>query len=189
MKAAWTIGVLASVMLGGALIGGYWTPQREPEDSSALRGQALDTSQVEEREPAPDFRLPDLAGKSVTLSDYRGKVVFLNFWATWCGPCRFEAPSLQRLYERMAGEDFEILAVSLDDRKEVIRSFAVQYDLHFPILWDQDQKVSRLYGVTGVPFSVLIDRRGQIVFTIFGAREWDSNLWIESIENVLAEAR
>jgi peroxiredoxin len=108
---------------------------------------------------AQDFGLPNLRGDYVRLSDYRGKVVFLNIWATWCPPCREEMPSMESLYQRLKGRDFEMLAVSIDrEGEKVVRPFAAKYGLTFPALLDPDSKTSRLCGLTGIPESFIIDK-------------------------------
>ena len=187
MKTAWIIGALAAATLAAVIIGAGRTDQGAPGEIVVLDEAIPGAFPASQREPAPDLRLPDLQGNSVGLSDYRGQVVFLSFWATWCGPCRVEAPALQRLYERLAGEDFEILAVSLDAEQDVIPRFAAQYNLRFPMLWDQDGEAARAYAVGAVPLSLVLDRRGRIVFRLSGAREWDSEYWTQIIEAVLAE--
>ncbi len=122
---------------------------------------------------APDFTFPDLDGKEVSLSDFRGKVVFVNIWATWCPPCREEMPSMQKLYERFKGQDFEILAVSIDaDGREAVAPFMQQMNLTFPALLDPDEKIRRLYAITGVPESFIIDRNGILVERVIGALDW-----------------
>jgi peroxiredoxin len=111
---------------------------------------------------APDFRLKTIEGREVSLSDYRGKVVLINFWATWCPPCREEMPLFQRVYEKYKDRGFEILAISTDDYVEPVKKFVKEYKLSFPILYD-DKNVVGLYEVQGLPTSFLIDRDGKIV--------------------------
>lgn len=125
--------------------------------------------------PAPDFRLWDLHGDPVTLSDYRGKVVFLNFWATWCGPCRVEMPAMERLYRDFDRRHFEMLAISTDPQGvSVTRPFKESLGLTFPILHDSDYRVGVSYGARTLPMTFLVDRRGMITHRIFGARDWES---------------
>src|SRR4030043_376443 len=114
---------------------------------------------------AQDFGLPTLRGDYVKLSDYRGKVVFLNIWATWCPPCREEMPSMESLYQRLKGREFEMLAVSLArEGEKVVQPFAAKYGLTFPVLLDPDSKTYRLYGLTGVPESFILDKSGVVIY-------------------------
>ena len=127
-------------------------------------------------EPAPNFQLPDLQGHLVTLSDLRGKVVLLNFWATWCGPCRVEMPAMEQLYRTLSRKDFEILAVSIDAQGvAVTRPFQQEYHLTFPILHDPDYRVGLMYGARSLPMTFLVDRQGVVRHQIFGARDWGAS--------------
>ncbi len=124
---------------------------------------------------APDFTFPDLNGKMVSLSDFRGKVVFLNIWATWCPSCVEEMPSMEKLYQEMKGEDFEILAVSIDVQgAKIVIPFIEKYKLSFPALIDSGGRIKRLYQTTGVPETFIIDKEGIIVQKIIGPRDWSS---------------
>ena len=120
--------------------------------------------------PAIDFALKDLQGRTVKLSDQKGKVVFLNFWATWCPPCREEMPSIERLHDRVNGKDFIILAVSLDQSD--IRSFVQKGNYTFKILLDPKGDIGRQYGVTGIPTTFIIDKNGIIKQKAVGSRDW-----------------
>lgn len=123
--------------------------------------------------PAPDFTFPDLNGKKVSLSDYRGKVVFVNIWATWCPPCREEMPSMQKLYDRFKGENFEILAVSIDSTgAKAVAPFMRELNLTFPALLDTKGKIGSLYGTTGVPESFIIDKEGILIEKVIGPLDW-----------------
>lgn len=124
----------------------------------------------------PDFTLSDLAGHTVRLANLKGRVVFLNVWATWCQPCREEMPSMQALYQGMHGPDFEMLAVSADEQgKSVVDAFAREYGLTFPVLLDPDGQVATRYGVTGYPETFILDRNGRVVAHELGPREWNSS--------------
>ena len=126
-------------------------------------------------EPAPNFQLRDLNGHLITLSDLRGKVVLLNFWATWCGPCRVEMPAMEQLYRMFQRKDFEILAVSTDAQGVAItRPFQQENRLTFPILHDPDYRVGLTYGARSLPMTFLIDRLGIIRHQVFGARDWEA---------------
>ncbi len=121
--------------------------------------------------PAPDFSLPSLGGKKVTLSEFKGKAVFLNFWATWCPPCKDEMPSMEKIYREQKGK-LEILAVSIDKGSKEVEAFKKEYDLSFPILLDPDNLVAALYELAFVPTTYLIDRAGNVVFRETQYRDW-----------------
>jgi len=124
-------------------------------------------------EPAPNFQLRDMQGHLVALSDLRGKVVLLNFWATWCGPCRVEMPAMEQLYRTFSRKDFEILAVSTDaEGVSVTRPFQQKNHLTFPILHDADYRVGLAYGARSLPMTFMVDRQGVVRHQIFGARDW-----------------
>jgi peroxiredoxin len=130
---------------------------------------------VKPGEPAPNFQLRDMNGRNVSLSDLRGKVVLLNFWATWCGPCRVEMPAMERLYRAYDRKDFEILAVSTDAQgTAVTRPFQQENKLTFPILHDSDFRVGLSYGARTLPMTFMVDRQGIVRQHIFGARDWEA---------------
>ena len=125
--------------------------------------------------PAPDFELWNLDNQPMTLSGHRGRVVMLNFWATWCGPCRVEMPAMEQLYHMFGRKDFEILAISTDAQgPSVTRPFRDDMRLTFPILHDSDFRVGVTYGTRTLPMTFLVNRRGIITHRIFGARDWFS---------------
>jgi peroxiredoxin len=123
---------------------------------------------------APDFSLPTLEGGAVTVSTLRGQVVFLNFWATWCPPCREEMPSIERLHREFRDQGLAILAVDVDERPTLVAEFMKDFRLSFPILLDRGSEVSSRYGVGGLPTTILVDRRGRIVGGAIGPRDWAS---------------
>jgi len=117
---------------------------------------------------APDFTLQDLNGDQVSLVDYRGKVVLLNFWATWCPPCQHEVPMFVDMYEELKDDDFVILAVSIGEGKDKVSSFAAEKGMSFPVLLDSSKVVGRRYLVRAIPTSVVIDRFGVVRRIIVG---------------------
>lgn len=136
---------------------------------------------------APDFAVPDLHGQATRLSAYRGKVVLLNLWTTWCPPCREEMPSMEQLWLRLRDRGFVLLAVSEDEGGQaVVQPFVEQLKLTFPVLVDPEHQVGDRYGVWGYPESFLIDREGRIVERIIGPRDWLAASQIEAIERLLA---
>lgn len=128
---------------------------------------------VTEGKVAPDFALKDLAGREIHLSDFKGKVVFLNFWATWCPPCREEIPSMMKLNQAMAGKPFEMLAVSIDEGgKDAVENYFKKSGLMLPALLDTDNAISKRYGTTGVPETFILDKKGVILKKIVGGMDW-----------------
>ena len=112
--------------------------------------------------PAAEFTLVDLNGQAKSLSDYRGKVVLLNFWATWCKPCTTEMPAMQAIYDRMRDKGFVVLAVNELEDDEKVRAHIREYKHTFPVLMDRENRVANLYGVYGLPVSVFIDESGTV---------------------------
>jgi thiol-disulfide isomerase/thioredoxin len=124
---------------------------------------------------APDFTLPDMDGESHSLSDFRGKLVMLNFWATWCPPCRREMPSMQRLYEKYSEQGLVVLAVNQFEDPDLVFEFTGRLSLEptFPILFDRESRISEKYKVKGLPTTYLLDREGRIHYRAIGGREFD----------------
>jgi len=137
---------------------------------------------------APDFTLSDLGGRPVSLSDYRGKVVLLNFWGTFCGPCRTEMPSLNNLYREMKDRGFVVLAVSLDRSEQTVRTFIEAERSSFPVLLDREKQVYYgKYATFALPLTYLIDKKGTIVEKYFGRQEWDSRDMQDRIVQLIRE--
>jgi thiol-disulfide isomerase/thioredoxin len=134
-----------------------------------------------------EFELSDLGGQKVKLSSLKGKVVFLNFWATWCGPCRSEMPSMQRMYEKLKGEGLEILAVDQKEDKATVQRYTKALNLSFPILLDTTGRVNAQYNASALPTTYLFDRAGFIYALAVGAREWDTPEMLETLRLVLKE--
>jgi thiol-disulfide isomerase/thioredoxin len=125
----------------------------------------------------------------VEFSSFSGRIVLLNFWATWCEPCEREMPAMERLYQALPREDFELVAVAIDDKEEDVRAFQERYQLSFPILLDLDQAVYAEYQTMGVPESLLIDRDGRIVERYVGPREWDAIEYKSRIQELIDGGR
>jgi len=140
-----------------------------------------------EGKKAPEFSLSDSSNQTKSLRDYQGKVVLLNFWATWCGPCVSEMESLEKLYQRFQGKEFTVLAVSLDEEGwKAIEEFLKKNPVTFPILLDQEMKTADLYGTYKVPETYLIDAQGNVVEKIFGPQDWAEEKWFKKIEGIIS---
>jgi peroxiredoxin len=121
---------------------------------------------------APDFNLPNIDGQQVSLQQYRGKVVFLNFWATWCIPCREEMPALERLHQTYHTRDLAIISIDLKESADQVKTFFQKHSLSFPALLDQNGSVFRDYLVAGMPTTYLINRDGTLLARGVGGRDW-----------------
>jgi len=134
---------------------------------------------------APDFSLYDVEGKGIKLSDFQGKVVMLNFWATWCGPCKAEVPSMEALYQDYKDKGFVILAVNVGDSKNKVEKFVAENSLTFPILLDWSKNVSRQFQVNGLPTTFIIDKNGIITEVVIGTRNWEEDCNSKLISDLL----
>ena len=136
-------------------------------------------------QPAPTFALEDLSGRTWNLAELRGKVVFVNFWATWCQPCVEELPAMETLQQGMAAASFQMLAILNNDDPRLAANLARKMGLTFPVLLDPDGKVAKSYGITGVPETFIIDPAGILRHKYLGPRPWDSPEAIELLKRYL----
>lgn len=170
--------MLRSALLYTALVFGANTAFAADPDWQAARDGGLNKLVVaEEPAPVPDTEFTDPDGATFSLADWQGKVVALNFWATWCAPCREEMPALDRLQAELGGDDFEVVTIATGRNSvERIEDFYAEVGVtNLPILLDPRQKLSRDMGVVGLPVTVLIDREGREVARYLGDAEWDQD--------------
>ncbi len=144
--------------------------------SSGLTGQV-----------APDFALKSSSGDNLRLSEYRGDVVMVNFWATWCGPCRQEMPLLDELYSRYERVGFSLLGVNIDDDSRKAMSMVSELGVSFPVLFDARKEVSKLYEVEAMPVTVLIDREGTVRYVHHGYKPGYEDKYLDQIRSLLRE--
>jgi peroxiredoxin len=139
--------------------------------------------------PAGDFTLQNMDEEKISLSDYRGKVVLLNFWATWCPPCVREMPSMERLQERIGKDKFNVIALNQMEEPDDVFAFTGQLELEptFDILFDSESKVSQAYAVRGLPTTYLIDKKGNIRYRAVGGRDFDHAEVLKIIKKLIAE--
>jgi peroxiredoxin len=137
------------------------------------------------RSPAPDFTLNDMSGNPVTLSQLRGKVVILNFWSIWCGPCLAEMPSLNKLYLEFKDKGLIVLAIAEDPAEKPVKSYIQEKSIAFTILMDKDRKVYFKYSLFGIPVTFLIDKKGVIAEKFIGERDWSSSEMRGKVYNLL----
>jgi peroxiredoxin len=173
------IGLMAAV---GVLCASISGADRHASESAPVSDRGF----VKIGDEAPNFQLRDLSGNIVALSQLRGKVVLVNFWATWCGPCRVEMPAMEQLYRAFSRREFEILAVSTDPQgAAVTRPFQQEIGLTFPILHDAEFRVGLTYGARTLPMSFVVDRHGIVRQKIPGARDWTAPEAKELIQTLM----
>jgi len=137
--------------------------------------------------PAPTFTLSSSGGSEVSLAQYKGQVVMINFWASWCGPCRQEFPLLESIYKKYGRMGFTLIGVNVEPDSKAANDWLKQTPVSFPILYDKDSKVSKLYDVAGMPSTVLIDRSGKLRMLHRGYKPGDENEYLDSIRALIRE--
>jgi thiol-disulfide isomerase/thioredoxin len=137
--------------------------------------------------PAPPFTLSARGGKDVSLAQYQGQVVMINFWASWCGPCRQEMPLLESIYKKYNKLGFTLLGVNVEPDSKAADDWLKATPVSFPILYDKDSKVSKLYEVDGMPSTVIIDRSGKLRVLHRGYKPGDENEYLDSIRALIRE--
>jgi thiol-disulfide isomerase/thioredoxin len=135
--------------------------------------------------PATETALLDLKDNSYRISDFKGKIVVLNLWATWCPECVREMPSFEKLQNALGTDDFSVVAIDLKESKEVVERFAQKYGLHFEILLDQDGEVGQAFNVRSIPTSYILGRNGELLGRALGAREWDDGDFITLFQGLI----
>ncbi len=164
--------------LAGLILSNQDFPQRQKtpvttEDDLLTK---LSIERMDKKTSAPDFTLKDLSGETVRLRDLRGKVVFLNFWATWCPPCQLEMPMMEKLHKEFGNQGLVILAINNLEGSKEIKAFIKQHNLTFTTLLDEKGKVFELYRTWSLPTTYLIGKNGEVVGKVIGYRDWHSDL-------------
>ena len=137
--------------------------------------------------PAPQFTLDARGGSQVNLAQYKGQVVMINFWASWCGPCRQEMPLLEDIYKKYNKLGFTLLGVNVEPDSKAAEDWLKQTPVSFPILYDKNSKVSQMYDVSGMPSTVIIDRKGNLRMLHHGYKPGDENEYLNSIRSLIRE--
>ncbi len=143
----------------------------------------------DEKMEAPAFTLKDLDGNDVTLSSYKGKVVLLNFWATWCPPCRAEMPSMQRLSDGLEGEKIELIAVNVAESTKTVEKFIEENGYTFTVLLDPNAYIAATYGFRSIPTTYIIDAEGYALGMVVGSQEWDTENVYAAVRRVISDAK
>lgn len=158
--------------------------QNNTEEKSADdTGKLTQESSSAEKVIAPDFTLKDLNGNDVSLKDYRGKKVYLNFWATWCPPCKAEMPEIEKLYQETKDSDLVILAIDIGENSKTVSEFISENKYNFNVLLDEKNEIASLYGISSIPVSIFIDQEGYIVNAQIGAMNLEQmKVYINALE-------
>jgi thiol-disulfide isomerase/thioredoxin len=143
---------------------------------------------LRDKQTVGDFTLKTIDGRDITLSQLKGKVVFLNFLATWCPPCREEMPSMEILYQRYKDRGLEFVAIDIQERADQVREF-LGTSYNFPVVLDSSGRVSSNYGVRSVPATIIIDRDGKAIAAAVGARNWNTQAIFSAFEGLLNHGR
>jgi thiol-disulfide isomerase/thioredoxin len=136
----------------------------------------------------PALARSDITGRMVDLKDFKGRVVLVNFWATWCEPCRDEMPSIERLRAKMAGRPFEVLTVNYGEGVQRIEAFLRKQDIKLPVLLDPDKESAADWKAGGLPMTFLVDAEGRVRYSAFGECDWSEGEALRTVENLVAEA-
>lgn len=163
--------LFAGLFLGRPLVGELLADT--PSEVRAAHLKKLGITPIPRIAPPVDFNLEDISGRLVRLSDLKGKVVFINFWTTWCGACRIEMPAMQGLHEHLKDRDFVMLAVDLQEQPEQVKRFLDYYKLTFTVLLDKDGEVSRSFGIHSIPTTFILDKEGGMIGKAMGPRDWN----------------
>ena len=163
-------GIVAFCLLGLYILSRRAAPKSKPATSGNL---------------APEFTVTDIEGRKLSLSEYRGKVVLLDFWATWCAPCREEIPHFVEMQDKYGSQGFQVIGISMDDDAKPVREFYQTFKLNYPVAVGDDKLAERFGGVLGLPVNFLIDREGHIRSKYLGAT--DTAIFDKEVRDLLAE--
>jgi peroxiredoxin len=188
--ARWVLAlVITAVVVAGVIFlkADFSRKEKGPVPVGETRAKKLRVETPERKTAAPDFILKNHAGKQFALKELRGKVVFLNFWATWCPPCIEEMPAIEKLHRDLEKEGLVILAVNFQESPERVRDFFREHNLTFTALLDRDGKVFELYQAWALPVSIVINKRGEIVGRAMGSKDWYSEEALQLFQKLVAE--
>jgi peroxiredoxin len=177
--------IISSVALSFSFKVGQVTSTDTSESNTARLFHKMGINKVPRIPPPVDFSLMDITGQQLTLSQFKGKIVFLNFWTTWCPECRNEMPSMEKLHRKLDGKDFAMIAVNLQEPALRVKDFLKQYQLTFSILLDTKGKIAQQFGIRAVPTTFILDKDGGIIGKALGSRHWDSKESITLFEHLM----
>ncbi|MCW8944520.1 MAG: TlpA family protein disulfide reductase [Sedimenticola sp.] len=154
---------------------------------AAYKMRHYQLQEVADRPLAPAFSLMNVTGKSSRLEDYRGQVVVINFWSTWCAPCRKEMPSLERAWQQLQSDNVVVLGIAIQDEQAMVVRFIEESRITFPILLDTEGTVAQSWPFSGIPATFVLDASGRIIYRALGLREWDSEAILQKVRALAGE--
>lgn len=158
---------------------GLWMLALAPAWAAGGMGQGM--TPLPDRPPAPEIDLVDLDGQRHTLAQHRGKVLIVNFWATWCPPCREEMPSMERAWQAVKDEGILLLGINVGESEDQVWTFTSNYPVSFPLLLDQDSRTIEAWPVRGLPTTFVVDPQGRLAYRAIGGRAWDDPVLLEQV--------
>ena len=142
-----------------------------------------------ENRSVPSFVLMDLKGKEEQLQSYKDKLILVNFWASWCGPCNEEAPSMEEMYQKLHSQGLDVVGISIDHHTGEVEKFVKQYSITFPVLLDTNENVASSYGITGVPETFILDSHYKLIKHVIGPLDWSSPDVISYLSTLIQEEK
>jgi cytochrome c biogenesis protein CcmG/thiol:disulfide interchange protein DsbE len=177
--------LISSVVMSFSLEASQVIPTDTEDPKTERLFREMGIIEVPHITPPVDFSLIDINGRQFTLSEFKGKIVFLNFWTTWCPECRIEMPSMEKLHRRLNGQDFEMIAVNIQEPALQVKNFLEKYQLTFSILLDAKGEIGRQFGIRAIPATYILDKNGGIIGKAFGSRHWDGKKSIALFEHLI----
>jgi peroxiredoxin len=177
--------LISSVFMSFSLEAGQKIAELAPDPTTQKLFQDMGIASIPHIAPPVDFNLSDLNGNMVRLSDFKGKIVFLNFWTTWCPECRYEMPSMQELYAHFKDRDFAMVAINMNEPAAVVMRYFREHKLTFTALLDSINELGAPFGIRGIPTTFIIDRDGGIIGKALGSRRWNSKKSITLFEHLI----
>jgi peroxiredoxin len=164
---------------------GLWHREKASLRSTSDDFLKLNVEALNPPAPAPEFRLEDMNGKSLSLHDYRGKVVLLNFWATWCPSCKLEMPSMETLHKALGNKGLVVLTVNVRESAEEVKAFFQEHQLSFSAILDPEGHAFERFNVWSLPTTFIINRKGELLGKVIGYRDWESEQTIRVLRGLL----
>ena len=177
--------LISSVVMSFSLEASQVIPTDTEDPKTERLFRKMGIIEVPHITPPVDFSLIDINGRQFTLSEFKGKIVFLNFWTTWCPECRIEMPSMEKLHRRLNGQDFEMIAVNIQEPALQVKNFLKKYQLTFTVLLDAKGEIGRQFGIRAIPATYILDKNGGIIGKAFGSRHWDGKESIALFEHLI----